>query len=77
MAKVNPHIDLQTGYVQLSRLPFDQAIQLRKWLPTTSLVSLNTELGKIDDAIQYSEYEYWFDFFFTSAEAQRESEFEL
>jgi len=67
MAKVNPHIDLETGYVQLSKLPFDQAIKLRSWLPSTSLITLKTANGQVEDAIQYSEYEYWFDFYGTNS----------
>jgi len=65
MAKVNPHIDLGTGYIQLSRLPFDQANKLRSWLPMTSVISLSTASGNVQDAVQYSEYEYWFDYQFS------------
>lgn len=74
MAKVNPHIDHGTAYVQLSKLPFDQAIELKNWLPMTSIVNMNTTIGPVDDAIQYSEYEYWFDFHYANKE---DSEFEI
>lgn len=62
MHKAQPHIDMGTGYVQLSRLPFNQAIELRNWLPDTSLITVRAEEGLLVDCIQYSEYEYWFDF---------------
>jgi hypothetical protein len=69
MAKVNPHLDLGTGYVQLSRLPFDQAMELKAWLPMTSIISLNTSFGQVNDAVQFSEYEYWFDYYYAQPKA--------
>ncbi len=73
MAKIQPHIDFGTGYVLLSKLPFDQALELRSWIPQTSIVSMNTAEGWVADAVQYSEYEYWFDYQYLS----KESEFEV
>ena len=72
MAKIQPHIDLGTGYVQLSKLPFDQALELRSWVPQTSFISITTSEGLVTDAIQYSEYEYWFDYQYTSLESDFE-----
>jgi hypothetical protein len=70
--KVSPHYDLGTGYVQISKLPFDQALKLRDWLPHTSIIKLRSFDEDLDDCIQYSEYEYWFDFLFT---AEKEFDF--
>lgn len=64
MQKAFPHIDLGTGYIQLSRLPFNQAIKLRNWLPDTSMITIKSDGYLVDDCIQYSEYEYWYDFLF-------------
>lgn len=72
MQKAFPHIDLGTGYIQLSRLPFNQAIKLRNWLPETSMVTVKSEGDLVNDCVQYSEYEYWFDFLFRQ---ESESEF--
>lgn len=72
MAKIQPHIDLGTGYVQLSKLPFDQALELRSWVPQTSFISITTSEGLVTDAIQYSEYEYWFDYQYASLESDFE-----
>ncbi|NVK84301.1 MAG: hypothetical protein HWE21_08270 [Cytophagia bacterium] len=69
MSKVNPHIDLGTGYVQISKLPFDQAIKIREFIPQSSILSLNTLDGFVQDALEYSQYEYWFDFHRQSFEA--------
>ena len=74
MHKASPHIDLGTGYIQLSRLPFNQAIELRNWLPETSLITLKAQEGLLNDCVQYSEYEYWFDFTFRQ---EAEVEFEI
>lgn len=62
--KATPHIEFGTGYVQISKLPFDQALKLRDWLPQTSFINLTSENSVLKDCIQYSEYEYWFDFQF-------------
>lgn len=74
MQKASPHIDLGTGYIQLSRLPFNQVIKLRAWLPDTSFITVRDIEGLHEDCIQYSEYEYWFDFFFKK---DKETEFEI
>ena len=74
MQKAQPHIDLGAGYVQLSLLPFNQTIELRNRLPDTSLINVKAEEGILKDCIQYSEYEYWFDFLFHQEE---EMEFEI
>lgn len=68
MSKVNPHIDLGTGYVRISRLPFDQAIKIREFVPQSSILSFNTSEGFVQDALEYSQYEYWFDFHHKSLE---------
>ncbi|GHE57730.1 MULTISPECIES: hypothetical protein [Roseivirga] len=70
MEKVNPHIDLGTGYVLISRLPFDQAIKIREFLPESSTLSFNTAEGFVSDALEYSLYEYWYDFHHTSPEPE-------
>ncbi|KYG78588.1 hypothetical protein EV198_1471 [Roseivirga ehrenbergii] len=72
--KAQPHIDLGTGYVQVSKLPFDQVFKLREWLPQTSFVKLNLADQILEDCIQYSEYEYWFDFQYSG---MNEFEFEI
>jgi hypothetical protein len=72
MFKVNPHIDRGTGYVLLSRLPFDQVIKLREFMPQSSFTSIETEKGTLEDALEYSQYEYWFDFHHKSCELDYE-----
>lgn len=74
MQKAFPHIDQGTGYIQLSRLPFNQSIKLRSWLSDTSMVTIKAEEGLVDDCIQYSEYEYWFDCLFRQ---ESEPEFDI
>lgn len=68
MAKVRPHIDLGVGYVRISRLPLNQAIGIRQHLSQICILNLKTDEGLIDDAIEYSQYEYWFEFLNKSAE---------
>ena len=73
MNKAYPHINQGAGYIQLSRLPFNQCLKLKNWLSQNSLIKIRTDNREIEDCIQFSEYEYWFDFFY--AEKERESEF--
>jgi hypothetical protein len=68
MAKITPHIDYGSSYILLSRLPFDQALALKSWIPDTSVISLRTANGWVSDAVQYSEYEYWFDYQYLSSD---------
>lgn len=75
MVKSLPHIDQGSGYVQVSRLPFNQALQLRAWLPQTSFIKVRTIDELLEDCIQYSEYEYWFDFQFQGHD--KEFDFEI
>ncbi len=75
MIKAYPHIDQGSGYVQISRLPLDQALRLKDWLPQTSFIKLKSDDLVMEDCIQYSEYEYWFDFLYT--EQDKEAEFEI
>ncbi|PIQ49549.1 MAG: hypothetical protein COW03_04130 [Cytophagales bacterium CG12_big_fil_rev_8_21_14_0_65_40_12] len=72
--KAAPHYDLGTGYVEISKLPFDQVLKLRDWLPHTSFIKLRAQNEELVDCIQYSEYEYWFDFQFS---AEKEFDFEI
>jgi len=72
--KAYPHFDHGTAYIQVSRLPFNQSIKLREWLPQTSFIRLKTPDQVIDDCIQYSEYEYWFDFQYSTS---KELEFDI
>ncbi len=73
--KAYPHIEQGAGYVQISRLPIDQMLKLKNWLPQTSFVKIRSEDRMIEDCIQFSEYEYWFDFLY--AEMSKEVEFEI
>jgi predicted transcriptional regulator of viral defense system len=63
MKKVFPHINQGIGYVQISKLPFNQSIKFRSWISRNSLVNVSTGARTIEDCVQYSEYEYWFDVF--------------
>lgn len=73
MAKVNPHINQGTQYIQVSRLPFNQAIGIRKSISEHNMLTLETASGTVSDALEYSQYEYWFDFQYGS----KEPEFEI
>jgi len=72
MIKVYPHINEGTGYIQLSRLPLNQVIKLRNCLSRNSLIKVRKDTMVIEDCIQYSEYEYWFDSIDTKLENETE-----
>jgi len=73
--KVFPHINQGAGYIQLSRLPINQNLKLKNWISENSLIKLRSNNGVIEYCIQYSEYEYWFDFF--NDEKSKELEFDF
>ena len=73
MVKAFPHIDQGGGYIRLSRLPLNQSLKLRNWLSQTSLVKLTSSSEVMEDCVEFSEYEYWFDFCYS--ELEREQEF--
>jgi hypothetical protein len=75
MNKAFPHITQGAGYIQLSKLPLNQGIKLKKWLSNNSLMKLRKDNRVIEDCIQFSEYEYWFDSF--NNEKNKESEFDF
>lgn len=58
--------------MQISKLPFDQAMGIRASIPSSSYLTFNTEEGEASDIIEYSQYEYWFDFENGSAEPESE-----
>ena len=70
MTKAYPHITQGTGYIRLSRLPFDQALKLKKWVSDCSFVKVKSENQLLEDCIQFSEYEYWFDCFYSESKMQ-------
>ena len=72
MIKAYPHINQGGEYVQVSKLPFIQAIKLRNWLGQTSFVKIKSDNRLIEDCVQFSEYEYWFDCFYSESEKELE-----
>ncbi len=58
MAKVNSHTDLDTSYVRVSKLPS----AMRASISQESISALKDVDGETVEAIEYSQYEYWFDF---------------
>lgn len=72
MRKVNPHINVGSGYVQIAKLPFDQALAIRNSFPDSCFQNIQTQEGYVEDVLEYSQYEYWFDFQFNSHEQPME-----
>lgn len=73
MKKVFPHINQGIGYIQISKLPFNQSLKFRSWISRNSLVKVSLGSNIIDDCVQYSEYEYWIDVF--DEESKKEYDF--
>lgn len=73
MKKVFPHILQGAGYIQISKLPFNQSLKFRNWISRNSLVKISAGSSIIEDCVQYSEYEYWFDVF--DKESKKEYDF--
>ncbi len=72
MGKVHPHINLGVGYVEIAQLPFDQALEIRANFASSSFQNIQTQDGFIKEVLEYSQYEYWFDFQYKSLERDLE-----
>lgn len=59
--------------IQLSQLPVRQATALISWLPLHGILRLKNDDVELEDCVEYSNYEYWFDTYFQ----KREFEFEF
>ena len=68
MRKVNPHFKEGQEFIQVSRLPFNQARDIRNSFLSSCITGVETPVGFVPDAIEYSQYEYWFDFEYSSTE---------
>ncbi len=68
MKKVNPHFKEGQEFIQVSRLPFNQAKDIRNSFLSSSITGVETPVGFVPDAIEYSQYEYWFDFEYKSTD---------
>lgn len=66
MKKVNPHFREGQEFVQVSRLPFNQVKDIRDSFLSSNITGVETSAGFVPDAIEYSQYEYWFDFEYQS-----------
>lgn len=66
MRKVNPHFKEGVDFIQVSRLPFNQAKDIRDSFLSSNVTGVETAVGFVPDAIEYSQYEYWFDFEYKS-----------
>ena len=57
MKKVNPHFREGQEFIQVSRLPFNQARDIRNSFLSSSVTGIETPAGFVPDAIEYSQYE--------------------
>ena len=69
MRKVNPHFQEGQEFIQISRLPFNQAKDIRNSYFSASVTGIETSEGYVPDALEYGEYEFWYDFEYQSNEA--------
>lgn len=64
MFKLQPIYLNGKKFIQLSQMPLRQASMLLSWLPGKSILRLKSEEVELDDCVEYSNYEYWFDNYF-------------
>ncbi len=60
MTKLVPILIGGKQVVQLSQLTIDQANDLRSFLPPSSIIKLNYKGMELNECIDFSTYEYWF-----------------
>lgn len=61
MRKLYPETNGGTEFIQLSKLPFNQALPLKDWLAETDIFSIHKQNSIIKNCIHYDVYEFWFD----------------
>lgn len=60
MTKLVPILIGNKQMIQLSQLTIDQANDLRSFLPASSIKKLEYKGMELNDCIDFSTYEYWF-----------------
>jgi hypothetical protein len=61
MKKITPQIHLDTEYIQLCRLPFDQLIRFREWLNKRCIITITDTFGESHQCVPYAMYDFWHD----------------
>ncbi len=64
MFKLKPIYLNGKKFIQLSQLPLRQATALLSWLPSKGVLRLKNDGVELEDCVEYSNYEYWFDTYF-------------
>jgi hypothetical protein len=72
MFKVSPTFHNGINFVQISSLPFDQKECFKNWIPMNSVLRMEINSITLSDCVEYSEYEYWFDYQYKKAETRLE-----
>lgn len=61
MKKLSPNLYHGNECMLLSRLPFDQMNEFKKWLNIQDIRNLRNQFGEIFECVDYEEYDFWFD----------------
>jgi len=61
MEKLSPNMYHGNEFMVLSRLPFDQLIEFKRWLNILDIRNIRNQFGEIFECVDYEEYEFWFD----------------
>lgn len=61
MKKLTPQLHLDSEYIQLCRLPFDQLIRFREWMNERLIFTITDSLGEKYQCAPYDMYDFWYD----------------
>ena len=61
MRKIYPEFYQGKEILKLCRLPIDQAIQFKKWLDPSDIITVVDDNGEHASGVHYTTYEFWFD----------------
>lgn len=68
MIPISPQVYRGIRYVHLDNLPKDQRSQLNNWMPTTEYIKIKIAEDVIDHCVNYQDYLYWYENFYSEEE---------
>ena len=68
MKPISPQNYRGIFYVKLDTLPIEQKNQFSNWIPSADLIKLKVEESIIDNCVNYQDYLYWFENFYSLEE---------
>jgi hypothetical protein len=50
---------LESEYIQLSSIPFDQVVPFQEWLGVADIFTRRDSMGRVHECVKYDLYDFW------------------